>query len=118
VLGLVPLAIGFNIDFGGLFTSLAPNIYWGGEQAAWWGPMAIAVIAGLTFATVLTLGMVPVMYSLLDDLGDFFGRHFVHDEGPEGVPAAAVEASPAKPVRHPAGVAASAGSAVPEPAGD
>jgi multidrug efflux pump len=79
VLGLVPLAIGFNIDFIGLFRELQPNIYWGGEQAAWWGPMAIAVIAGLAFATVLTLGMVPVMYSLLDDLGDLFGRHFTHE---------------------------------------
>jgi multidrug efflux pump len=76
VLGLVPLATGFNFDFIGLFTNLDPNIYWGGEQAAWWGPMAIAVIAGLSFATVLTLGMVPVLYSLLDDLGDFFARHF------------------------------------------
>lgn len=80
VLGLVPLAIGFNIDFVGFFTQLAPNLYWGGEQAAWWGPMAIAVIAGLTFATVLTLGMVPVMYSLLDDLGDFFVRNYTTDE--------------------------------------
>jgi multidrug efflux pump len=78
VLGLVPLAIGFNFDFLGAFRELQPNMYWGGEQAAWWGPMAIAVIAGLTFATVLTLGMVPVMYSLLDDLGDFFGRHYTH----------------------------------------
>jgi multidrug efflux pump len=76
VLGLVPLAIGFNIDFFGMFTRLDPNIYWGGEQAAWWGPMAIAVIAGLSFATLLTLGMVPVLYSLLDDLGDFFSRHY------------------------------------------
>jgi hypothetical protein len=80
VLGLVPLAIGFNIDFIGLFTALDPNIYWGGEQAAWWGPMAIAVIAGLSFATVLTLGMVPVLYSLLDDLGDWFRRHYLHSE--------------------------------------
>ena len=38
--------------------------------------MAIAVIAGLTFATFLTLIVVPVMYSLVDDLGDFFKRHF------------------------------------------
>ncbi|CAN5797184.1 efflux RND transporter permease subunit [soil metagenome] len=77
VLGLVPLAIGFNFDFLGLFTALDPDLYWGGEQAAWWGPMAIAVIAGLTFATVLTLVLVPVMYSLLDDLSDFFTRHYV-----------------------------------------
>jgi multidrug efflux pump len=37
VLGLVPLAIGLNFDFVGLFTALSPNLYWGGEQAAWWG---------------------------------------------------------------------------------
>ncbi|MEJ2237382.1 MAG: efflux RND transporter permease subunit [Gemmatimonadales bacterium] len=76
VLGLVPLAIGLNFDFFGLYTSLNPDPYWGGEQAAWWGPMAIAVIAGLTFATFLTLMIVPVLYSLLDDLDDFLARHF------------------------------------------
>jgi multidrug efflux pump subunit AcrB len=76
VLGLVPLAIGFNFDFVGLYTSLSPNIFWGGEQAAWWGPMAIAVIAGLSFATVLTLIMVPVLYSLLDDMGLAWQRVF------------------------------------------
>jgi multidrug efflux pump subunit AcrB len=77
VLGLVPLATGFNFDFIGFYTRLAPNIFWGGDQAAWWGPMAIAVIVGLSFATVLTLVLVPVLYSVVDDLGDFFGRHFV-----------------------------------------
>jgi multidrug efflux pump subunit AcrB len=76
VLGLVPLAIGFNIDFVGLFTSLSPNIFWGGEQAAWWGPMAIAVIAGLSFATLLTLVLVPVVYSLIDDTALAFQRTF------------------------------------------
>nr|MBA2669309.1 efflux RND transporter permease subunit [Gemmatimonadota bacterium] len=93
VLGLVPLAIGFNFDFLGLFTALQPDLYWGGEQAAWWGPMAIAVIAGLTFATVLTLILVPVMYSLLDDTSDFFKRHYVvraDEEGPLVTPPAAV----------------------------
>lgn len=74
VFGLVPLAIGFNIDFAGLYTSLNPNIFWGGDQAAWWGPMAIAVIAGLTFATVLTLVVAPVLYSVVDDLGLLFRR--------------------------------------------
>jgi multidrug efflux pump len=80
VLGLVPLATGFNFDFIGLYTALDPNVYWGGEQAAWWGPMAIAVIAGLTFATVLTLVLVPVMYSLVDDFTDFFRRHYTRQE--------------------------------------
>jgi multidrug efflux pump subunit AcrB len=77
VLGLVPLATGFNFDFIGFYTRLAPNIFWGGEQAAWWGPMAIVVIVGLSFATVLTLVLVPVLYSVVDDLGDVMGRHFV-----------------------------------------
>ncbi|UCG89013.1 MAG: efflux RND transporter permease subunit [Gemmatimonadota bacterium] len=80
VLGLVPLAIGLNFDFFGLYTSLNPDPYWGGEQAAWWGPMAIAVIAGLTFATFLTLILVPVMYSLLDDLDDFLARQFKSEQ--------------------------------------
>jgi multidrug efflux pump subunit AcrB len=91
VLGLVPLAIGFNFDFVGLYTSLSPNIFWGGEQAAWWGPMAIAVIAGLSFATVLTLVMVPVLYSVLDDMGLAWQRVFttagVEPATPDTVPA-------------------------------
>ncbi len=87
VLGLVPLAIGFNIDFFGFFAALSPNIFWGGEQAAWWGPMAIAVIAGLTFATLLTLILVPVLYSVLDDVGLFALRTFTSS----GAEAAAAE---------------------------
>lgn len=82
VLGLVPLAIGLNFDFVGLFSALSPNLYWGGEQAAWWGPMAIAVIAGLSFATVLTLVLVPVMYSLVDDASAWFRRHFTQPPAP------------------------------------
>jgi multidrug efflux pump subunit AcrB len=78
IVGLIPLAIGMNIDFYGLYLRLQPNFYWGGEQAAWWGPMAIAVIAGLAFATFLTLILVPVMYSLTDELADFFKRYFTH----------------------------------------
>jgi multidrug efflux pump subunit AcrB len=76
VLGLMPLAIGLNFDFIGLYARLDPDPYWGGMQAAMWGPMGIAVIAGLTFATFLTLFLVPVMYSVLDDLDEFIARHF------------------------------------------
>ncbi|HET8865241.1 MAG TPA: efflux RND transporter permease subunit [Gracilimonas sp.] len=72
-LGLVPLAIGFNFDFIVLvsspvefFTNLNEYIFWGGEQAAWWGPMAISVIVGLIFATALTLILVPVLYSVIE----------------------------------------------------
>ena len=75
-LGLVPLAIGLNFDFFGLYGSLSPDLYWGGDQAAWWGPMAIAVIAGIIFATFLTLIVVPVMYQVVDDVGRFFRRHY------------------------------------------
>ncbi len=82
-LGLVPLAIGLNFDFFGLFGSLHPDIYWGGEQAAWWGPMAVAVIVGILFATFLTLILVPVMYSLVDDATGFFREHFTWQEAPE-----------------------------------
>ena len=73
-LGLVPLAVGLNFDFFGLFSSLSPELFWGGEQAAWWGPMAVAVIVGIIFATFLTLILVPVMYSLVDDLARLFRR--------------------------------------------
>ncbi len=76
VLGLAPLAIGLNIDYNRFFRTLNPNIFWGGAQAAWWGPMAIAVIAGLTFATFLTLILLPVMHSLLDETVGFVRRHF------------------------------------------
>jgi multidrug efflux pump subunit AcrB len=68
VLGLVPLAMGINIDFIGLFTEFKPNIYMGGENVMFWGPLAWTVIFGLTFATFLTLVVVPVMYYLLNGL--------------------------------------------------
>ncbi len=75
-LGLIPLAIGLNFDFYGLFSRLEPEFYWGGEQAAMWGPMAIAVIIGILFATFLTLILVPVLYSAVEDVSDFFKRNF------------------------------------------
>ncbi|MFW5890526.1 MAG: efflux RND transporter permease subunit, partial [Marinilabiliaceae bacterium] len=64
VLGLLPLATGMNFNFFSLFTELDPNIYFGGDNADFWGPMAWTVIFGLTTATFLTLIMVPVMYNL------------------------------------------------------
>jgi predicted RND superfamily exporter protein len=82
-LGLVPLAIGLNFDFFGLYGSLNPDLYWGGDQAAWWGPMAVAVIVGIMVATFLTLVLVPVMYSLVDDFSTFFRRHYVAPEEAE-----------------------------------
>lgn len=62
ILGLIPLAIGLNIDFYGLFAHLDPNIYFGGDNAAFWGALAWTIIFGLAFATFLTLFLVPSMY--------------------------------------------------------
>jgi multidrug efflux pump subunit AcrB len=100
VMGLTPLAIGLNFDFKGLFARLNPNLFWGGEQAAWWGPMAIAVIAGLTFATFLTLIIVPVMHSLTDDLASFLRRHLRRAEE-ELVGAEEAELAPREPEARP-----------------
>lgn len=63
-LGLVPLAIGLNINFFTLFTEFKPNFFVGGESMAFWGPLAWSIIFGLTFATFVTLLVVPVMYLL------------------------------------------------------
>jgi multidrug efflux pump len=65
VLGLIPLAIGLNIDFFGLFINYNPNIYLGGDNVIFWGPLAKTVIYGLIFATFLTLIIVPCMFFLL-----------------------------------------------------
>jgi multidrug efflux pump subunit AcrB len=67
ILGLLPLAIGININFMTLFTEFDPQFYIGGENVAFWGPMSWTIIFGLTFATFLTLIIVPVMYSLLNN---------------------------------------------------
>lgn len=66
VLGLLPLATGMNINFYTLFSELNPHIYFGGDNVAFWGPMAWTVIYGLSFATFLTLVVVPVMYLLVE----------------------------------------------------
>jgi len=68
ILGLLPLAIGININFMTLFTEFDPQFYIGGENVVFWGPMSWTIIYGLTFATFLTLIIVPVMYSLLNNL--------------------------------------------------
>ena len=65
VLGLIPLAIGFNIDFFSLFSEFDPKIFIGGDNVIFWGPLAWTVIFGLSFATFLTLVIVPVMNYLV-----------------------------------------------------
>ncbi|TWJ00938.1 multidrug efflux pump subunit AcrB [Mucilaginibacter frigoritolerans] len=62
ILGLIPLAVGFNIDFAGLFTHFKPHIYFGGDNVAFWGPLSWTMIFGLGFATIITLILVPCMY--------------------------------------------------------
>lgn len=65
VLGLIPLAIGLNIDFFALFTEFDPNIYIGGDNVIFWGPLAWTVIFGLIVATFLTLIIVPVLFTIV-----------------------------------------------------
>ncbi|GAA4831163.1 efflux RND transporter permease subunit [Algivirga pacifica] len=72
ILGLIPMAVGLNIDFVGLFSSFSPEIYFGGDNAIFWGPMAKAVIYGLTFATFLTLVVVPTMYMIVVRMKNHF----------------------------------------------
>jgi len=65
VLGLIPLAIGLNIDFFSLFSEFDPKLYIGGDNVIFWGPLAWTVIFGLTFATFLTLVIVPATFSIV-----------------------------------------------------
>ncbi len=64
-LGLIPLAVGFNIDFVTMFTELDPHIFFGGDNVAFWGPLSWTMIFGLIFGTFLTLVFVPVAYSFV-----------------------------------------------------
>ncbi len=64
ILGLFPLAIGININFISLLAEFDPNIYFGGDNVAFWGPISWTIIFGLAFATFLTLVVVPSMYHI------------------------------------------------------
>jgi multidrug efflux pump subunit AcrB len=68
MLGLIPLAVGLNIDFVTLFTHGNPHIFFGGDSVAFWGPLSWTMIFGLLFATVLTLVLVPVMLLLSESI--------------------------------------------------
>jgi multidrug efflux pump subunit AcrB len=67
-IGLIPLAVGLNIDFVTLFTEFNPHIYFGGDNVAFWGPLSWTMIFGLIFGTFLTLILVPSMYLLTTKL--------------------------------------------------
>lgn len=81
MLGLLPLAVGFNIDFAGLFSHLRPNIFFGGDSVVFWGPLSWTIIFGLMFAFFLTLMMVPSMYIIAHRLRrpmeKFYGTKFI-----------------------------------------
>ncbi|MFA0962959.1 efflux RND transporter permease subunit [Roseivirga sp. BDSF3-8] len=68
ILGLIPLAVGINIDFIRLFTEYNADFYLGGDNVKFWGPMSWTIIYGLTVSTFLTLVIVPVMYLITDKL--------------------------------------------------
>ena len=74
ILGLIPLGVGLNIDFETLLTHFDPNIFFGGDNVAFWGPLAWTMIYGLSFATFLTLILVPVMMLLSFRLKDWLKR--------------------------------------------
>ncbi|MBX3241155.1 MAG: efflux RND transporter permease subunit [Chitinophagaceae bacterium] len=76
IFGLIPLAVGFNIDFVGLFSRFEPHIFLGGDSARFWKPLAWTIIFGLIFAFFMTLFMVPAMYLIAERLKRPMRRHF------------------------------------------
>jgi multidrug efflux pump subunit AcrB len=76
VLGLIPLAVGFNIDFETLLAHGDPHIFFGGDSVAFWGPLSWTIIFGLVFATFVTLIILPVMYLLGHRVKYWFGTKF------------------------------------------
>ena len=81
MLGLLPLAVGFNINFVSLFQHFRPHIFFGGDSVVFWGPLSWTIIFGLIFAFFLTLVMVPSMYLISERLRrpmeKFYGTKFV-----------------------------------------
>jgi len=65
ILGLIPLAIGMNLNFKTLLSSFNPHIYFGGDNVMFFGPLSWTIIFGLSLATFLTLVMIPVMYLVI-----------------------------------------------------
>ncbi|MBJ6144280.1 efflux RND transporter permease subunit [Hymenobacter sp. BT559] len=96
ILGLIPLAIGLNIDFYELFNSGHPHFFLGGESVVFWGPLAWTIIFGLSFATLVTLLVVPVMYLLNEKIQAAFTGRDVNSP-PPSVPADREEVEAATP---------------------
>ncbi|HEV7333325.1 MAG TPA: efflux RND transporter permease subunit [Flavisolibacter sp.] len=68
ILALIPLAVGFNINFVTMFSELNPNIFFGGDNAVFWNPLSWTIIFGLIFAFFMTLLVVPAMYLIAERL--------------------------------------------------
>ncbi|MDB5231896.1 MAG: efflux transporter permease subunit [Chitinophagaceae bacterium] len=81
ILGLLPLAVGFNIDFVSFFQHLNPHIFFGGDSVVFWGPLSWTIIFGLIFSFFLTLVMVPSMYIISQRLRRpmerFYGTKYI-----------------------------------------
>lgn len=81
MLGLLPLAVGFNVNFVTLFQQLNPHIFFGGDSVVFWGPLSWTIIFGLIFAFFLTLVMVPSMYLIAErirrPMEKFYGTKYV-----------------------------------------
>lgn len=76
ILALIPLGVGFNINFITMFSQLNPHIFFGGDSAAFWKPLAWTIIFGLTFAFFMTLVLVPAMYLIAERLRRPMRRHY------------------------------------------
>lgn len=74
ILGLIPLAVGLNIDFYTLLSEGNPHLFFGGDSVAFWGPLSWTMIYGLSFATILTLIVLPVMYLISERFGNFIRK--------------------------------------------
>lgn len=74
ILGLIPMAIGLNVDFIKGLSEFNPDIYFGGDNVIMWGPISWTVIFGLTFSTFLTLIIVPVMYRITVNMQKWFAK--------------------------------------------
>ncbi|MBL0005956.1 MAG: efflux RND transporter permease subunit [Saprospiraceae bacterium] len=76
ILGLLPLAIGFNIDFASLLSTGDPKIFLGGDSVAFWGPLSWTIIFGLGFATFITLVILPAMYLVGHNVKHWWAEKF------------------------------------------
>ena len=81
IMGLLPLAVGLNINFEKLFQSFEPHLFFGGDSVVFWGPLSWTIIFGLVFAFFLTLVMVPSMYLIAERLRrpmeKFYGTRYI-----------------------------------------